>query len=97
MCCLVTAGKHVNDIRAIARQAPITIEKMLEAVFSVGSAPRLYSEDPRPAEWIQLRDIRRTVSTWEREAEESPMLEAVAREQLLETLQAGEDLACSDL
>jgi hypothetical protein len=23
---------------------------MLEAVFSVGSAPRLYSEDPRPAE-----------------------------------------------
>jgi hypothetical protein len=26
----------------------------------------------------------------------SPLLEAVARERLLETLQAGEDLACSD-
>jgi hypothetical protein len=27
----------------------------------------------------------------------TPLLEAVARERLLETLQAGEDLACSDL
>jgi hypothetical protein len=27
-----------------------TIEGLLEAVFSVGSAPRLYSEYPRPAE-----------------------------------------------
>jgi hypothetical protein len=31
MRCLVTAGKHVNNIRAIARQPPITtIEKLLE-------------------------------------------------------------------
>jgi hypothetical protein len=29
--------------------------------------------------------------------EESPLLEAFARERLLKTLQAGEDLACSDL
>jgi hypothetical protein len=50
MGCLATAEKHVNDIRAIARQPPITIEKLLEAVFSVGSAPRLYSENSRPAE-----------------------------------------------
>jgi hypothetical protein len=47
----VAAGKHVNHIRAIARQQPITtIEGLLEAVFSVESAPRLYSEDPGPAE-----------------------------------------------
>jgi hypothetical protein len=40
---LVTAGKHVNDIRAIARQPFITtIEGLLEVVFSVESAPRLY-------------------------------------------------------
>jgi hypothetical protein len=26
------------------------IEGLLEAVFSVGSSPRIYSEDPRPAE-----------------------------------------------
>jgi hypothetical protein len=32
-----------------------------------------------------------------REAEESTTVEAVARERLLETLQAGEDLPCSDL
>jgi hypothetical protein len=50
MCCLVTAGKQVNDIRALARQPPITTEGLLEAVFSVGSASSVYSEDPRPAE-----------------------------------------------
>jgi hypothetical protein len=44
------AGKHVNNICAIARQPPITaVVGLLEAVFSVGSTPRLYSEDPRPA------------------------------------------------
>jgi hypothetical protein len=31
------------------------------------------------------------------EAEESLLLEAVARERLFKTLQAGEDLLCSDL
>jgi hypothetical protein len=55
MRCLVSADKHVNDIRAIARQPPITtMEKLLEVVFSVGSAPRLYSEDIRPAEFISV-------------------------------------------
>jgi hypothetical protein len=32
--------------------------------------------------------------TWEREAEESPLLEAVARECLVKTQQAGKGLAC---
>jgi hypothetical protein len=51
MCCLVTAGKHVNNIRAIVRQLPITtVEGLLEAMFSGGSTLRLYSEDPRLAE-----------------------------------------------
>jgi hypothetical protein len=49
--CFVVADKHVNDIRAIVRQPPITIkEKLLEAVFAAGFDPRLYSEDPRPDE-----------------------------------------------
>jgi hypothetical protein len=39
-----------NDIRIIARQPIKTIEELLQAVFSVGSTPRLYSEDPRPIE-----------------------------------------------
>jgi hypothetical protein len=47
---MVTAGKHVTDIRAIARQPPITTEELLEAVFSVGAAPRLYNKDLRPAD-----------------------------------------------
>jgi hypothetical protein len=42
---------------------------------------------------VQLRDIRRTVTTWTREAEESPLLEVVARVRLLETLQAGKILS----
>jgi hypothetical protein len=50
MHCLVTAGKHVNNIRALARQPPITTIELLGAVFSVGSAPRLYNEEPRPTE-----------------------------------------------
>jgi hypothetical protein len=29
---------------------PALIEELLKAVFSVGSAPRLYNEDPRTAE-----------------------------------------------
>jgi hypothetical protein len=39
MRCLVSAGKHVSSIQAIAGQAPITaVEGLLEAVFSAGSA-----------------------------------------------------------
>jgi hypothetical protein len=50
MSCLVVGGKHV-DIGAIARQQLITTtEKLLEVVFSFGSAPKLYNENPRPAE-----------------------------------------------
>jgi hypothetical protein len=49
--CFVTVCTHVNNIRAIAKQQPITtIEELLKAAFSVGSAPRPYNEDPRPAE-----------------------------------------------
>jgi hypothetical protein len=77
---LVTTDKHVNYIWIVARQPSITIEKLLKTVFSVLSAPRLYSKDPRQAEWVRLQDIRRTITTWAREAEESPLLEAVARE-----------------
>jgi hypothetical protein len=32
---------------------------MLETVFSVGSAPRLYNEDPRPAEWMIQKRLQR--------------------------------------
>jgi hypothetical protein len=47
----VMAGKHVNDIRAIAGQPPVaTIEKLLEVVFSVGPTLSLYGENPRPDE-----------------------------------------------
>jgi hypothetical protein len=85
--------------QAIARQLPMTTkEGLLEAVFSVGSALKLYSEVPRPAEefswglavesssawklrWdgagvekSSVADIRRKVTTWARDAEESPLL-----------------------
>jgi hypothetical protein len=51
MHCLVTASKHVTNNQAIARQLLITaVEGLLEAVLSVRSALRPYSEDLRPAE-----------------------------------------------
>jgi hypothetical protein len=50
MRCLVMADKRVNNIRAIARQSPITTEELLGAMISVGYAPGLYNEDPRPAQ-----------------------------------------------
>jgi hypothetical protein len=51
---LVTAFKHINNIRAIARQPPITTtEELLKAVFSAGFAPGLYNEDPRQDQKIE--------------------------------------------
>jgi hypothetical protein len=47
-----------------------TIEAMLEVVFSVGSTPRLYSEDPRPAEdfysglTVQLSSSKEAEKRW---------------------------------
>jgi hypothetical protein len=76
MYCLVTAGKHINDIRDIAGQPSITtIEGLWEAVFSVGSAPRLYSEHPRPAECslVEFREVKSwLVSELVRELQFSP-------------------------
>jgi hypothetical protein len=47
---------HGNDIQSVARQLPITtIEGLLEAVFSLGSTLRLYSEDPSLVEAGQLK------------------------------------------
>jgi hypothetical protein len=47
--------------QSITREPPMTaIEGLLEAVFSVGSTLRLYSEDLRPAETlIQNRKCKR--------------------------------------
>lgn len=36
---------------------PITIEKLLKAVFSVESALRIYNEEPMPAERIIEREL----------------------------------------
>jgi hypothetical protein len=43
----------VNQQVAVSRQRIANtpkIDELLKAVFSVGSAPRLYNEDPMPAE-----------------------------------------------
>jgi hypothetical protein len=57
MRCLVTAGKHIRNIRTIARQPPITeIKGLMEGAFSFESAQRLYSEDRRPAASIAILD-----------------------------------------
>jgi hypothetical protein len=84
------------------RHASITTELLLETVFSTRSVRIGYNEDNlgNPVS-CQLRAELCTGGcedrTWAREAEESPLLEAVVSERFLKTLQAGEDLACSDL
>jgi bifunctional ADP-heptose synthase (sugar kinase/adenylyltransferase) len=65
VCCLVTADEHVNNNRAIARQPPVTtLEGLLVAVFSVGSVPRLYSENPRPVECSSVQAMKRRLGGW---------------------------------
>jgi hypothetical protein len=84
MRCLVVGGKHVSDIRAVARQPPITtIEKLLEAVFGVGSSLRLYSEDPRPAELFSVVGYSRDSNNVSTEAGESSLLRSVTRDRLV--------------
>jgi hypothetical protein len=60
MRCLVAAGKHVNDIRTIARQRPLTttIQELLGAVFPVASVPRLYIEDPGRLSEVHLSEVK---------------------------------------
>jgi hypothetical protein len=42
-----------------------TKEELLETVFSVGSAPRLYNEEPRPAECrVQLSSATEAQKRW---------------------------------
>jgi hypothetical protein len=64
MRCLVADGMHVNDIRGIARQPPITtIGKLLETVFSVVSVPRLYSEHRAPLSRLTCVEVGSNTST----------------------------------
>jgi hypothetical protein len=51
MRCFVTAGEHVNNIRAIARQPSMTtIQDLLQAMFPVGVVSGIYNEDPSSAQ-----------------------------------------------
>jgi hypothetical protein len=80
---LVAAGKHVTDIRAIATQPPITRTKMLEVVFSVGSAQRLYSEDPKPAESSSVAGYSPDSNDVSKESGESSLLRSVTSKRLV--------------
>jgi hypothetical protein len=79
------AGKHVNDIQAITRQSPITTEGLLEAVFSVGSTPRLYSKDPRLVELSSVAAYSLDSNDVSTEDKKSPSTGS-CRQQLLETV-----------
>jgi hypothetical protein len=105
-----TARQRLDEHIPMVTNMQATKEELLETMFPVGTAPRLYNEEPRPAEgitesaecrvqlssWSEAEKRRRSSSvegtdgrqfwirvaegrTWEREAEESPLLEAVAR------------------
>jgi hypothetical protein len=74
---------------------------METGVFSMWSMPRSYVEVNwgDPVNSVDSSDVGYSldcndVST---EAEESPFLRAVSKQRLVKTLQAGQDLECSDL
>jgi hypothetical protein len=54
-----TTRQHVPA----ATNTQATIVEVLETVFSVGSALRLYKKDPRPAEWITRVEAGSNTST----------------------------------
>jgi hypothetical protein len=93
-------GKHVPT----ATNTNTTIALLLETVFSTPSVQSRYKED----NWSDPVSCQLRVEfckgdcedrTWAREAEESPLLEAVAKERLMKTQQAGKRLSgcCGDL
>jgi hypothetical protein len=62
--CLVMAGKHVNNIRALSKQPSMTtVEKLLKTLFSAGSAPMLYNPYPRSAE-IMIAKVQLSIVRW---------------------------------
>jgi hypothetical protein len=62
MHCLIKAGKHVSNIRAIARQPPIEIiDGLLEAVFSVVSFRSYIARTPCRLSALQLSEVKSLV------------------------------------
>jgi hypothetical protein len=52
-----------NDIQSVVKQLPMaTVKGLLEVMFSVGSALRLYSKDLRQCSSIQLSAVQLEVS-----------------------------------
>jgi hypothetical protein len=77
-------SKHVPTV--MNRHA--TIEVLLQTVFTRSVLRKTTRA---------IKSVQYGKRTWAREDEESPLLEAVSRKRLMKKLQAGEDLACSDL
>jgi hypothetical protein len=56
---LVTAAKHMKNIRAIVKQTPITIiEELLESVFSVRSGRGYITRTPGRLSAVQLSEVK---------------------------------------
>jgi hypothetical protein len=90
-------------MRHICKHASTTIELLLEAVFSIRSTQHVYKEEnlDNQLSWefkvgspVELCNGGWEDTTWAWKAEESLLLEAVARERLM-TQQAGKSLTGS--
>jgi hypothetical protein len=58
MRCLVTAGKHIKNIRLIARQPPIiTIDVPLEAAFVLGPPRGHIASNPGRLSAVQWSEV----------------------------------------
>jgi hypothetical protein len=90
-------GKHVPA----PTNTHTEIELLLETGVSTRSVQRGYKEENRgyPVQSrVNLQDGVQPAMAWALEAEESPLLEAITRERLVETQQAGKVFGrCGDL
>jgi hypothetical protein len=110
---MAVSRKWIDKHVPTAMNMHATIELPLETMFSARSVRRGYKEDnwDNPVSW-ELSSAREAEKRWHyssvvgysldssdlsTDAEESPLLRVVTKQQLVKTLQAVEDLACSDL
>jgi hypothetical protein len=83
---------------SLATDTHATIEELLEMAFSMSSVPRLCSEShEEKLDCQELRDWSWLCDYVSMEAEESPLLESITRQQLMKTQKTVCVLQYSDL